>query len=254
MDLDNLRYLLDKKVEEFERVDFIENDPIQIPHSFNKLQDIEIAGFFASILAWGNRRSIIKSCRDLLMRMENAPYDFILNARVQDLQALDRFVYRTFNEVDVKYFVTYLQHHYRIHNSLEDAFLINNHFDAYHSINAFHHHFFSLPNAPIRTRKHVSLPSKNSAAKRINMYLRWMVRTASEVDFGLWNRIQPKDLMLPLDVHTSTVSRRLEILQRQTNDWKAVVEVTEVLRHLDMNDPIKYDFALFGMGVSKEYY
>lgn len=246
--IENLKCFLDEKTIQYNQEFFIDHDPIQIPHRFNKKQDIEIAGFLAATIAWGNRKSIIKNATDMMTRMDEAPYDFILNAEKQDFQKLEGFVHRTFNGFDFSYFVKALQKLYQKHDSLEEYFLIQeDEVNPKFAIDRFRNAFFD--SEKVRTTKHVSSPLKNSSAKRINMFLRWMVRKDQQgVDFGIWERIPTSKLSLPLDVHTGNVGRKLQILHRKQNDWKAVEEIDLMLRKMDSNDPVKYDFALFGLG------
>lgn len=228
---------------------FIEKDPISIPHRFSKKQDIEIAGLFAATLAWGNRTSIINSCNKLLSSMDNAPHEFILHHTINDLKPLEHFVHRTFNATDVLYFITFLKHYYTQNNSLEKLFLKE---DAALRLQYFHTNFFSLEEAPHRTKKHVSTPLKKSTCKRLNMYLRWMVRKDKNgVDFGIWQKIKPSTLMMPLDVHVENYARQLNLIQRKQRDWLTVVELTTNLKLIDKNDPVRFDYALFGMGIEK---
>lgn len=232
---------------------FIENDPIAIPHQFSKPQDIEIAGFFAALLAWGNRKTILKNCRWLMTRMDNAPYDFVENFTTADLKPLENFVHRTYNAVDLAHTLYFMKDHYRNYDSLEMAFAQFIHGESTEIkdlLTGFHHYFFDLSKAPERTRKHIANPGRGSACKRLNMFLRWMVRKDFQgVDFGLWQKIKPADLRIPLDVHSGRVARQLGLLHRKQDDWKAVEELTARLRIFDASDPVKYDFALFGMGV-----
>lgn len=250
-----MRYFLDKKVEEYNQIDFIANDPIAIPHQYSQLQDIEIAGFFAAILAWGNRKTILKNCRWLMERMDNAPYDFVKNFTDADFKLMKRFVHRTFNSTDLYYSLLFLKEHYRTHESLESAFLQLTHSESirvYDSLMGFHHYFFQLSKAPERMRKHIATPERGSACKRLNMYLRWMVRSDNNgVDFGLWRKITPAELICPLDIHSGTTARAFGLLIRKQNDWKAAEELTNRLKIFDSEDPIKYDFALFGMGIDR---
>lgn len=244
--------LLEEKHDKFNRVSFIESDPISIPHLFSKPQDIEIAGFLASTIAWGQRVTIINNARKLVELMDLAPHDFVMNHTVSDLIRLEKFKHRTFNFVDISYFVTSLKNIYTKNNSLEDVFA-QYPTNMQQSIHHFRNQFFELEH-PYRTTKHVSDTMNNSAAKRINMYLRWMIRNDNRgVDFGLWKKINPKHLMCPLDVHSGNVARKLGLLNRSQNDWKAVEELTANLRKYDINDPIKYDFSLFGLGVFEKF-
>jgi uncharacterized protein (TIGR02757 family) len=243
--------LLEAKYRQFSRLDFIEEDPISIPHLFTKKEDIEIAGFLAAVIAWGQRVTVIRNAHKMLNIMDGAPHDFILNHRKSDLQKTEGFVHRTFNSIDLNYFFTALQHLYKNEGGLEMAFCHST-TKAENQISTFKQLFFSLPHER-RTQKHLADPLRGSTAKRINMFLRWMVRTDREgVDFGIWKKLPSSDLMLPLDVHTGNVGRKLGLLQRKQNDWKAVEEITQRLKKFDPNDPVKYDFALFGMGVNNE--
>jgi uncharacterized protein (TIGR02757 family) len=257
----SVKKLLDQKVLEFNQTTFIEKDPVRIPHRFQKLQDIEISGFFAALFAWGNRTSIINSCMRLLEGMDHAPHDFIKNHTDADLKPLIHFVHRTFNATDLYWLIHFLKMHYEHHESLETAFsqfLMPKSSDISEALIGFHNYAFSLPDAPDRTRKHIGTPLKNSACKRLNMFLRWMVRDDSKVmnepvDFGIWKQIKPSMLICPLDVHVGNVARRLNILERPQNDWKAALELTTQLRKFDKNDPVKYDFALFGLGAMERF-
>lgn len=245
----NLHELLEEKYRAYCRPDFIQHDPIQIPKQFSKKEDIEIAAFLSATIAWGQRKSIIANANRLMEHMDRSPADFIRNHQAADRVRFKGFVHRTFNEPDCMYFMEGLQHLYRHHGGLEGAFIAKTNIPVRDRLEHFHTLFFSIDHLA-RTRKHVSNPAKGSSAKRLNMFLRWMVRTASEgVDFGIWKHISPAELMMPLDVHTGTVSRKLGLLQRKQDDWKAVNELTERLRTFDPKDPVKYDFALFGMGV-----
>ena len=252
--------LLDEAADRYERPDFLDEDPLGIPHRFSDPEDIAVAGFLAASLAWGNRKSILKSCHELLDRMDDAPADFIRSARAADLKAFDGFVHRTFQEADAKRFIRCLQSLGR-DGGLEGAFTaafadapptegLQRVPDMGVALHLFKARFFADEPAD-RTIKHVADPAKGSAAKRLCMYLRWMVRSNRRgVDFGLWKGISPAALRLPLDVHTAGVSRALGLLKRKANDWKAVEEVTQALRWIDAEDPVRYDFALFGMGVN----
>lgn len=243
-----IKILLDEAYFKFNQKNFIANDPICIPHLFSKKEDIEISGFLAATLAWGNRKSIINNCTKLMKWMDMQPNDFVLNHSKKDLKVFEKFVHRTFNSSDCIYFIKSLQNIYKKHNGLENLFCSNPN-NIKDSIENFRTVFFELRHLS-RTEKHVSSPNKNSSSKRLCMYLRWMVRKdAYGVDFGIWKNIQPKDLFLPLDVHTGNVSRYLGLLNRKQNDWKAVEEITSILRRYDPKDPIKYDFSLFGLGV-----
>ena len=258
METKNLKKFLDKKVDEFNQLLFIKNDPISVPHLFTKKQDIEIAGFFAAIFAWGNRTTIIRKSKDLMERMDNSPYQFILHHTEKDLSKLTGFKQRTFNETDLLYFIEFLKHHYSVHNSLEDAFLKFSTEGSSQSnggsfmecaLTGFYNYFFSLEYIPSRTRKHIATPGKGSTCKRLNMYLRWMVRNDNTgVDFGIWKKIPASELICPIDLHVARVAKKLNILHRKQIDWQAALELTSYLRTLDKVDPVKYDFALFGLG------
>lgn len=240
--------LLEDKYDKFNRVSFIESDPIAVPHLFSKKEDIEIAGFLAATIAWGQRVTIIKNANKLVQLMDLAPYDFVMNHTSKDLKRFEQFKHRTFNSIDIVFFIESLKNIYTNHKGLEQVFAMHP-TDIQKSIHHFREVFFEI-NHPERTKKHVSNPFNNSAAKRINMYLRWMVRNDNrKVDFGIWKKIEPKYLMCPLDVHSGNVARKLGLLKRTQNDWKATLELTNNLKKYDANDPIKYDFSLFGLGV-----
>ncbi|QDA61676.1 TIGR02757 family protein [Hymenobacter jejuensis] len=246
-----IRQLLDDRYDHYDRPAFILNDPISIPHRFSLRQDIEISGLFAALLAWGRRPTIIKKCQELIQRMDNAPHQFILHHSDDDLKGLLGFCHRTFCDTDLLYFVHFLRWFYEQHNTLEDAFLHG--VTQRERLEQFHNLFFSLPDAPGRTRKHVATPARKSACKRVNMYLRWMVRQDTRgVDFGLWTRLPMSDLICPCDVHVERVARRLGLMTRPAVDWAAAEDLTAHLRDFDPNDPVKYDFALFGLGVEGE--
>lgn len=254
---EKVRDFLDEKVALYNRPSFIELDPISIPHRFQKKQDIEIAGFFAAILAWGQRKTILSKCNELLSRMDDAPHDFLINHNENDLRVFLGFKHRTFNEVDTLYFVHFLSWFYRQQDSLEEAFLLGQTgaVDSMETILIqFQHFFFSLNDAPSRTKKHISSPATRSACKRINMYLRWMVRKDNQgVDFGIWKSIRPAQLICPCDLHVDRVGRKLGLITRKQTDWGTAMELTQMLRTFDSNDPVKYDFALFGLGVEEKF-
>ncbi|MCG2462003.1 TIGR02757 family protein [Flavobacteriaceae bacterium F89] len=254
MQQNDLKEFLDAKVIQYNHPRFLESDPIQIPHRFNKKGDIEISAFLTATIAWGNRKSIINNASRLMELMDNSPFDFVKNHRGHDLEKLESFVHRTFNGQDLGYFVKSLQNIYRNHGGLENAFLPTGRAeDLQPAISRFKRVFFELPH-PLRTTKHISDPLKGSAAKRINMFLRWMVRdNTSGVDFGLWNNISPAQLSCPLDIHSGNVARKLGLLNRKQNDAKALAELDTNLRKLDPQDPVKYDFALFGLGVFEKF-
>jgi uncharacterized protein (TIGR02757 family) len=249
-----IRQILNENVSLYNRPDFIRLDPIAIPHRFSKLQDIEIAGLFAAVFAWGQRVTILAKCTELIERMDEAPYDFIMGHSDADLKKLMGFKHRTFNDTDLLYFVHFLKYHYSNHASLETAFTLGmekTDLDIGNGLIGFRNYFFSLPDFPSRTLKHIATPALNSACKRLCMYLRWLVRTdTAGVDFGLWKQIKPSQLICPLDVHSGRTARHFGLLKRPQDDWKAAGELTQSLSALDKNDPVKYDFALFGMGVN----
>lgn len=244
---------LDKMVTRFNRPEFIVHDPISIPHRFSRLQDKEIMGFWAAMLSWGQRVTIVNKSNELAALMSEAPFDFVMNHSEQDLKPLLQFKHRTFQPDDTLYFIRFFRTYYEAHESLEEAFaapLEAAGGDMKAALAAFHHRFFDSPWAMQRTRKHVPTPASGSACKRLNMFLRWMVRRDDAgVDFGLWRRISPASLMIPLDVHVEKVARMTGLLKRPKSDWQAVEELTAALRQFDPADPVKYDFALFGMGL-----
>jgi uncharacterized protein (TIGR02757 family) len=254
MEISELKEFLDEKVLLYENPKFIASDPIQIPHLFSLKEDIEIAAFLTSIISWGNRTMIIKNASKMMELLDNAPYDYIVNHQKKDVKRLDRFVHRTFNSIDLQQFINSLQHIYKNHGGLEKALEIKDNTLTYQTaIHRFKNIFFEIVH-PQRTEKHISDPLKNSAAKRINMFLRWMVRDGkSGVDFGLWKSHTSANLSCPLDVHSGNVARKLSLLLRKQNDWKAVSELDKNLRLLDKKDPVKYDFALFGLGVFEKF-
>jgi uncharacterized protein (TIGR02757 family) len=284
----DIKAFLDAKVAQYNRPEFIENDPIVIPHQFTRQQDIEIMGFWAATLAWGQRVTIIRKCRELIALMDGAPYDFIINHQEPDLKKLLTFKHRTFNDIDTLYFIAFFRHHYERYDSLEDAFLPITQLQppsplkgeqiyqgeypdadkttapplgcwgavagAESSLNYFRSYFFSLPDYPHRTKKHVSSPSQKSTCKRLNMFLRWMVRQDNAgVDFGIWKRISPAQLVCPCDLHVDRIARKLKLITRKQTDWQTALELTEHLRHFDPLDPVKYDFALFGLGIEERW-
>ena len=287
--ISDLKGFLDSKADQYNRPAFIENDPVVIPHQFRLKQDIEISGFFASILAWGQRKTIINKCKELIERMDGAPFDFILNHKEDDLKSLLGFKHRTINDTDLLYFVHFFRQHYEKFESLEEAFLPKNSNTPFRSeyfeqsltgrddmenaspvcfsgelirtpvnveamLNHFRTYFFSLPDSPARTIKHVSSPRQKSTCKRLNMFLRWMVRKDNNgVDFGLWTRISASQLICPCDLHVERVARRLNLITRKQVDWLTALELTERLREFDPSDPVKYDFALFGLGIEEKF-
>lgn len=249
-----LKEFLDAKVLEYEHPQFLETDPIQIPHLFSQKEDIEISGFLTATIAWGNRKSIINNAHKMMTLLDNAPYDFVINHTEDDLAMLNSFVHRTFNGEDLSYFIKSLKNIYQNYGGLESIFAKHAEKNSLQlAISEFKKVFFSIEH-PKRSTKHVSDPLKGSAAKRINMFLRWMVRDANtHVDFGVWKSIQPSQLSCPLDVHSGNVARKLRLLRRKQNDAKALAELDKNLRKLDPIDPVKYDFALFGLGVFEKF-
>ncbi|NOX47398.1 MAG: TIGR02757 family protein [Chlorobi bacterium] len=252
--LTELHNFLEEKYDRYNRPDFIESDPISIPHQFTRKEDIEISAFLTATIAWGNRKMIIRNANRLMDLMDRAPYDFIQNFTDDDLRIFENFVHRTFNGADLAYFLKSLRNIYQNHGGLETIFSNHEESDSMKEvITRFHNLFFELEHQS-RTRKHVANTAKNSAAKRINMFLRWMVRNDKRgVDFGIWENIPTRKLLCPLDVHSGNVARKLGLLARNANDWKAVEELTEKLRGFDEADPVKYDFALFGLGVFEKF-
>ncbi len=252
MTQNKLKDFFNRKVDEYDQPSFIKNDPVCIPHMFAKKQDMEISGLFAAIFAWGNRTIIINKSKQLMQMMDSAPYDFITQHKEQDLKKLLEFKHRTFNPTDLLYFIEFLRFHYSKNKSLETAFTM--HGDSVENmLSGFHHYFFSLEHVPQRTKKHVASPEKNSTCKRLNMFLRWMVRQNSNVDLGIWKKIKPSQLICPIDLHVARVAKRFNLLDRKQIDWNAALDLTEYLRTLDPDDPVKYDFALFGLGVVEKY-
>jgi uncharacterized protein (TIGR02757 family) len=248
-----LKEFLDEKVELYNRPSFIDSDPISIPHQYSRKEDIEISGFLAATIAWGNRRMILRNAKSMMNLLDDSPFDFIMNSVDSDLEVVEGFVHRTFNSVDLVYFLKALRHIYRKHGGLERIFTENQGVDSLQpAIHEFHRIFFELPHEK-RTERHVSDTYKGSAAKKLNMYLRWMIRQDNAgVDFGIWKNIPQSILSCPLDVHSGNVARKLGLLSRKQNDAKAVQELDRVLRLMDRYDPVKYDFALFGLGVSAD--
>lgn len=255
MDSRAVKNLLDRKLEVYYNDDFIADDPLQIPHAFSQKEDIEIAALLTASIAWGQRKTIINNARAMMTLMDEAPYDFVLNHSDGDLNAMDHFVHRTFNAADLRFFISGLKHIYTQHGGLESVF---NRFNSepflHKSIHYFRQCMFEVPHQK-RSEKHISDPLNKSAAKRLHMFLRWMVRRCDRgVDFGLWTSISPNRLSCPLDVHTGNVARRLGLIRRKSNDIGALHELDEALRGFDQNDPVKYDFALFGLGVSGDFH
>ncbi len=252
MNRNDLLSFLDEKARQYESIAFIDHDPIQIPHQFSKKEDIEISGFLTATIAWGNRQSILKNGKKMMEFLDNAPHEFILHHTKKDLSKIQEFVHRTFNLQDFLFFVRALNHLYLHHGGLEKVFASRAE-SLQQGIHRFKTIFFEI-NHPKRTQKHISDPHKGSAAKRINMFLRWMVRPNTQgVDFGIWKTISPSQLSLPLDVHTGNVARKLKLIKRKQNDAKALAEVDAQLRKFDPVDPVKYDFALFGLGAFEKF-
>lgn len=252
--LQQIQKLLDNKRRLYNQPSFIKNDPVSIPHQFTKQQDIEIAGLFAAVLAWGNRTTIINNCNKLMSLMGNTPHDFIINHQDTDLKPFIHFVHRTFNATDLLYFIAFLKFHYTQHDSLEDAFVPGKtykHENVEQALIHFHNYFFSIEH-PERTRKHIATPARKSACKRINMCLRWMVRKDKQgVDFGIWKKIKPHQLICPLDVHVARVAHRLSLIENTNSNWKNAVQLTEQLKQMNPKDPAVYDYALFGLGAEE---
>ena len=253
----SLKDFLDTKADQYNRPSFIERDPVSIPHRFSQKQDIEIMGFWAAVLAWGQRPVILKKTAELVDLMDGTPYDFIRNHQESDLKRFLNFKHRTFNATDALYFLHFFRQYYQKNDSLEDAFLGNLAGlppTVESALIVFHDRFCSLTDFfPERTRKHIATPARNSSCKRLLMFLRWMVRHDDRgVDFGIWTRLRPSELVMPIDVHVNRVARQLGLLTRPQTDWKAALELTEALRGFDPVDPVRYDFALFGLGVEGE--
>lgn len=250
---DEIKDFLDYKVLEFNRPEFIENDPISIPHRYTSKVDIEISAFITATISWGNRKAILKSANKLFDTIGESPYDFVMNSKLSELDKVSYFYYRTFNGTDLIYFLKALRHIYEKHGGMETLFMQHAKDDLHDSISQFHKVFFELKHDP-RTKKHVSNPASGSAAKRLHMMLRWFVRKdMSGVDFGIWKQISPSILSVPLDLHSGNTARKLGILNRKQNDLRAVRELDSVCRNFDPNDPAKYDFALFGLGVNERF-
>lgn len=255
METEWLYELLERKYHQFNQPDFIEEDPVTIPHRFTRKEDIEISGFFAAILAWGQRKTIINKCTRLFELMDNSPFDFIINHKEADLRLFQNFKHRTFNDTDTLYFIEALRNIYLTHGGLEQAFtsgLSSEDASVKNALIKFKKIFFSLDDYPERTQKHVSSPTRNSACKRINMYLRWMVRKDNKgVDFGIWNGIKPSQLICPCDIHVERTAKLLGLTNMEKPNWKMAEQITQNLKSFDPNDPVKYDFALFGLGIEK---
>lgn len=253
----SLKEFLDAKVAQYNQPSFIPYDPVCIPHLFTKPQDIEIAAFFAAVFAWGNRTTIINKAKELMQLMDNAPHEFCLHHSDKELKKLLNFKHRTFNTTDLLYFISFFNMHYQENDSLETAFskwMSRNDENTEQALNGFYSYFFSLEEVPKRTMKHIASPAKKASCKRLSMYLRWMVRNDKQgVDFGIWKKIKPAQLIIPLDLHVARVARHLNLLQRRQTDWLAAVELTEAMKKFDAKDPAKYDFALFALGVLEKF-
>jgi uncharacterized protein (TIGR02757 family) len=254
---DNLKDFLDAKVDQYNQPFFIKDDPISIAHQFSKKQDIEIAAFFSAIFSWGNRRTIIQKSVQLMGLMDNSPHEFCMNHSNEDLRGLSSFIHRTFNSTDLLYFIEFFKYHYSVHDSLETAFtqsMTKKDKTTESALIGFYPYFFSQEDFPKRTLKHIASPAKNSSCKRLNMFLRWMARKDDRgVDLGIWKNIAPAQLICPVDVHVARVARRLGLITRKQTDWQTALELTARLRKLDKDDPVKYDFALFALGVVENY-
>jgi uncharacterized protein (TIGR02757 family) len=251
-DHSELKDYFDTLVDKVNNAGFIPDDPISVPHRFSKLQDIEIAAFLTAILSWGKRKTIINKATELIARMDNEPYDFVVNHTEKERASFLSFKHRTFQATDTLYFLDFLQRHYSAHASLEKAFYpdASISYDQKKALIYFHNYFFSGDSAPKRTQKHIATPARKSTCKRLNMLLRWMVRQDSrKVDFGLWKSIPMSSLMIPLDVHVENYARSFGLLTRKQRDWMSVEEITDKLKVLDPYDPVKYDYALFGLGI-----
>lgn len=252
-----LEDFLNAKVKTYNVPGFIKDDPVSIPHRFSLAQDIEISGFFAAILAWGNRTTIINKSRELMQLMDDAPYQFVVQHKENDLKRLLGFKHRTFNSTDLLYFIEFFKCHYSAHHSLESAFsrwMNPEDENIENALDGFYTYFFSLPDAPPRTRKHIAAPFKHSGCKRLNMFLRWMVRKDNMgVDLGLWKKIRPAQLICPIDLHVARVAKRFNLSSARNPNWQAAIDLTNQLRKFDPLDPVKYDFALFGLGVVEKF-
>lgn len=250
MDHKELKEILEEKYSTYAHPNFVETDPISIPRSYSRKEDIEITAFWTAMLTWGLRKTIINKAKQLFNLMDKAPYDFIMNHKDKDLKVFDHFVHRTFQPPDTLYFIQFFKDHYTRHNSLEDAFTLNGSTNMKDVFIHFHDYFFSAGPFLQRTKKHLASPIRNSTCKRLCMFLRWMVRTDREgIDLNLWKKIKPADLMIPYDVHVDRVGRAFGMIERKQKDWKTVEELTNTLRSFDYEDPVKYDYALFGMGL-----
>lgn len=252
-DFSQIKELLDMKYDVYNRMDFIREDPVSVPHLFSRKEDIEIAGFLTATISWGQRKTILNNANKLLQIMDFSPYDFVVEANVNDLKAFDSFKHRTFNGTDCRYFILSLKNIYLNYGGLEQAFAKQGNSEIKTSITHFRDLFFSVT-APGRSAKHIADPETGSSAKRINMFLRWMVRKDERgVDFGIWDSVKPSQLYCPLDIHTGNVARKLGLIRRKQNDWKALEELMQHLRTFNPEDPVKYDYALFGLGIVENF-
>ena len=252
-DLSDIKAFLDQKYLYYCHTEFISGDPISIPHLFSRKEDIEIAGFLTATISWGQRKTILKNANQLMKIMDYSPYEFVIQADENDLRALGLFKHRTFNGTDCIFFLKSLKNIYQKHGGLEQAFIKKGNGEIKNSILNFRDIFFSIPH-PARTVKHVADPSTGASAKRINMFLRWMVRKDKYgVDFGIWDSFRPSQLYCPLDIHTGNVARKLGLINHRQNDWRALEELMHHLRAFDPEDPVKYDFALFGLGIFEKF-
>ncbi|MFM1775798.1 MAG: hypothetical protein RJA53_1408 [Bacteroidota bacterium] len=250
---EELKDFLDFKVSQYNKPSFIEFDPISIPHQFSIKEDIEISAFLTATISWGNRKAILKAANELMSLMGNSPFDFIMNSNSNQISRVSNYYYRTFKGSDLGYFILSLKNIYENHGGLELIFSNNSKDTLHDSITTFRSKFFELPHFD-RTRKHVSNPDSGSAAKRLHMMLRWLVRKDNKgVDFGIWKNISPSSLSIPLDLHSGNTARKLGLLKRKQNDLKAVMELDSICRYFDQADPAKYDFALFGLGVNEQF-
>ena len=249
-----LKTLLNRKVAQYNTKSFIKKDPISVPHQFTDSKDIEIIAFLTATLAWGQRKTIIAKGEDLISRMGGSPYNFVMNHSDEDLKNLEGFKHRTFNDTDLLYFVDFFKRHYSVHDSLESAFIPERGFRSIEdSLIYFEEKFFNHENAPKRTKKHVATPARNSACKRLKMFLRWMVRKdGNGVDFGIWKQIPMSELICPIDLHVERTARKLSLITRKPVDWQTALELTESLKKLDKDDPVKYDYALFGLSLGED--
>lgn len=254
MKKDELKEFMDQKVVQYHRPEFTETDPIRIPHGFSLKEDIEISGFLTATMSWGNRKMIIGKANELMNRIGNSPFDFVMNYNKNQFEKIEGFKHRTINSDDLDFYFRSLQNIYANHGGLETVFdFSKKDTDSFNAIENFRNIFLETDHLK-RSEKHLSSPAKGSAAKRLNMFLRWMVRTKKQgVDFGLWKNISASQLVCPLDLHSGNTARKLGLLKRKQNDWKAAIELNSNLKKMDPKDPVKYDFALFGLGVFEDF-